>query len=505
MLELESQPFAKLKKVFLPTQNAKQKNTTFNFPQPHPTAPNPTRHKYIYIFAVLCFTNSIAQINTEKPSATSLSQMRQENQAKTQEQNRQQMQQFGIEPPPTPEQIAKGNYYDQLAVKRELKQREFFAELKSFDIPSKPLTPKELEEKEKTQKKLRLADTNSIEYKTYKVCYQKSYNEIVNMLNGKTPMSLKRAVFLTENPFYKNKLSYEKYCKQINDLVFICKQIMAENNLSPKNYMACHFAIQKLYAEKITYKNSLGKTETFEPLTYNLSIYDKERDDEDWTEQFVNKLLNIKMGQCHSMPLLYLILAEELNASAFLALSANHSYIKFGNQKQSYCFETTNGNFTSDEWIVTSGYVSATAIKNQIYLTPLVKKQVIAECIADLEGGLEFHCGKSDFSIKCANTTLHYFPNSIKSILIINNFIIAQCAKTAEKYHFPKYDNYYKFPELKKQYDEMINYELQVEETGYQKIPNEQYEKWRQSANEEKQRREHLTLISKLKESANEK
>ncbi|MCC6448633.1 MAG: hypothetical protein IT215_08095, partial [Chitinophagaceae bacterium] len=59
--------------------------------------------------------------------------------------------------------------------------------------------------------------------------------------------------------------------------------------------------------------------------------------------------------------------------------------------------------------------------------------------------------------------------------------------------------------ELKKQFDDMIEFELKVEETGHIRVPDEQYEKWRRTANEEKQRREHLKLMSKLQESANEK
>lgn len=433
-----------------------------------------------------------------------LQSMREQQQQQIQQQNRQQMQKFGTEPQPTQEQM-KVDYYDKLTVARQQKTQELFNEINTLDNSQSKIDPKKLIEYERAKKKLRLADTNSVDFKSYRKYYELSYNEITQMLSEKKSLNLKRAVFLIETPFYKNKLSYEKYCKQIDDLVFICKQIMTEKGINPKNYMACHYAIQKLFSEKFTYKNRLGKEEIFEPFSYDFSVYEKHRDDADWKEQFVTRLLDLKVGQCHSMPLLYLILAEELNANAYLALAPNHSYIKFGNQKQAYCFETTNGTFTSDEWIVSSGFISATAIKNQIFLAPLDKKQVIAQSLIDLESGLEFLCGKSDFSIKCANTTLNYLPNSIRAVMIIHNMILAECAKTASKYHFPKYEEYYKYPELKEQFDNMLEVELQIESVGYQKISNEQYEKWRASANGEKERREHLKLMSKLQESANEK
>ncbi len=396
------------------------------------------------------------------------------------------------------------DYYDKQSLARQLKEQELYNEINKIDEYAKADEAHQ-KEIEAIKKKLRLADTISNEYKSYLKYYEKTYADILQMLTGKIPIDLKRAVFLVENPYYQNKLNYTNYCKQIDSLVFICKQIMADNNLSSKNYMACHYAIQKLFSEKVTYKNTQGKTTIFEPLVYDLSIYDDGWDIKDHTEQFVTKLLNIKMGQCHSMPLLYLILANELNINAYLALAPNHSYIKFGNPKQAYCFETTNGTFTSDQWIVSSGYISATAIKNQIYLAPLSTQQVLAQCLTDLEAGLEERCGKSMFSIKCANTTLEFNSNSIKAVLTIHNFINAECAHTAKKYHFPKYEDYHKYPELKQQFDKLLDYELKVEGTGYQKITPEQYEEWRKSANSEKEKREHLKLKNSLQQSANEK
>ena len=430
-----------------------------------------------------------------------LQTMREQQRQQIQQQNRQQMQNFGIEPQPTQEQM-KVDYYNQLAIARQRKAQEFYADLNALDNSVRPIDPKLLEELERTKKKLRVADTNSVDFKNHLKYYNSAYNEIVNMLSGKSPLNLKRAVFITENAYHKNKLSYEKYCKQIDDLVFICKQIMTEKRINPKNYMACHFAIQKLFSEKVTYKNRSGKEEIFEPFGYDfIDIFGNT----DQTKGFVTKLLNTKTGQCHSLPLLYLILAEELNANAYLAFAPNHSYIKFGNQYHSFGFETTNGTFTSDEWVVASGYVSPTAVKNQIYLVPNTKDKVIAECLVDLEDGVDFLFGKGDFSIKCASTTLKYFPNSIGAILTINNVIVAECSQIAKKYKFPKEEDYYKYPELKKKFDEMIEFELQVEQVGYMKIPNGQYEMWQQTANEEKQRREHLMELSKLQESANEK
>jgi|GEM_PF-6378361 len=50
---------------------------------------------------------------------------------------------------------------------------------------------------------------------------------------------------------------------------------------------------------------------------------------EDTRKVFVTKLLATNSGQCQSLPQLYLILAEELGTTAYLAFSPEHSYIKF--------------------------------------------------------------------------------------------------------------------------------------------------------------------------------
>lgn len=429
------------------------------------------------------------------PKNPTLADREQQQKNQIEQQNRQHMLRFGHQVPPTQQEMT-WNYYDKQFAQEQRKAQELYTLINEANISSIRTTSLETPDP-----LFHIADSNSSNYKIYISHYEKAYNELSAMLSGNIPLNLKRAVFVVENAHYQNKLSYENYCQQINELVFVCRQILKEKGLKQDNYMACHYAIQKLFSQQFTYKNTTGKSTVFEPFGYDFKDY---MGRENHSSMFVTKLLNTKKGQCHSLPLLYLILSEELNSNVYLGLAPNHSYIKFGNQYQSYNFETTNGAFVSDEWIVASGYISATAIKNQIYLAPLTKEKVIAECLADLSDGLEFYVGKSNFTIKCVETALIYFPQSIRSLLTINNYIVAKCAQTAKRYKFPKETDYYKYPDLKKQFDALVEFELYIEQTGYMKIPPEQYEKWQQTANEEKQRQEHLNLLDKLQHSANE-
>lgn len=49
----------------------------------------------------------------------------------------------------------------------------------------------------------------------------------------------------------------------------------------------------------------------------------------DLSKYMVSKLLAQNTGQCHSLPLLYLILAEELGVKAHLCFSPNHSILNY--------------------------------------------------------------------------------------------------------------------------------------------------------------------------------
>ena len=76
-----------------------------------------------------------------------------------------------------------------------------------------------------------------------------------------------------------------------------------------------------------------------------------------------------RKGNCHSLPFLYKILAEELGAKANLALAPNHIYIKHWNEKDGwYNTELTSGIFPIDSWLMASGYIHLDAVANKLYM-----------------------------------------------------------------------------------------------------------------------------------------
>ncbi len=63
-------------------------------------------------------------------------------------------------------------------------------------------------------------------------CYQKAYDEIVAMLEGKTEISVKRAVFLAEYAYFDGKVDYQvDFCNEINRISSYVKRFINANHL----------------------------------------------------------------------------------------------------------------------------------------------------------------------------------------------------------------------------------------------------------------------------------
>jgi len=396
-----------------------------------------------------------------------------------QQTNNQAMKMMGYNPPPTQEEIRSGMYYEIIAAGKEKRRIQLYDDINYSRYTA--LNNNEV------PKNLKLANHNSADYIANSKYYSAALKELNAMLDGTAPMNLKRAIFIVENAFYNNSKSYELFCKKINSLVFICKQVMKQEGKNPNNQLACNETIQKLFSDTIIYNDIDGKKKTFYPLSYDFADF---WGDKDYAKMFVSKLLNIKTGQCHSLPLLYLLIAYELKAEAYLVLAPNHSYIKYPVGKTLYGFECTNGRQVTDDWMVGSGFISTFAIKNQIYLAPLSLKETIAQCIVDLSEGFEARFGYDDFNSQCAKTSMQYYPNCIGAMLIVHNVNLAVCANLAKKFNFPPYENYEQYPDLNKQFNIINKLDEWIESTGYIKPSKDDYAKWLATANAEKQKRE---------------
>ncbi len=192
---------------------------------------------------------------------------------------------------------------------------------------------------------------------------------------------------------------------------------------------------------------------------------------------FVTMLMGTKKGNCHSLPMLYKIILEEMGESAWLAVAPNHFYIKTYNKYAGWHnIELTGGSFPTDAWIITSGYVHLDAIRSGIYMDTLSQRQSVAVCLVDLAMGHERKHGVKDtaFILKCCRTALKYYPNYINAMLLEAETLYAAYRETSTV-------------------REQKNISLQkltalyahIHTLGYRKKPKEMYQNWLLSMNAE--------------------
>lgn len=318
--------------------------------------------------------------------------------------------------------------------------------------------------------------------------YKDAYTKLTEMLEGKREMSFKDAVYSVENAYLLGTLDSTFFNSQILFLSSLAEQldqsrklIYTENDREIVSKYASVFSVIK-DSIPIVRENQMYK---YVPFGYDFEdIFGHER----WQNMFVSKLLETRAGNCHSLPYLYKIVAEELGAEAHLALAPNHIYIKHRILKGGwYNTELTSGIFPIDAWLMASGFISVEAISNGVYMKALDDKESIALCLIDLAQGYQksmFY--DNDFVLQCANKALEYYPNYVNAMIVKVEAQKVQLENMMTKHHaeFPKDLN--KYPESRKLLAE-IEQELGIiHKLGYRKMPEEMYLDWLVSLKEEK-------------------
>ena len=309
--------------------------------------------------------------------------------------------------------------------------------------------------------------------------YQKTFDYLTTMLKGDTAISFKNAVYAVENSFIGGSLSYENYNQSIDHYAKSAITFAEKSELlyegSDKEVvqkLGSIFMImtstEPMWLDSIIFQPA--------PFTYDFEDFWGEFD---WTKMFVSKLLTTHSGNCHSLPYLYKILADELGVKAYLSMAPNHTYIKIRSQNPKigwYNTELTNATFPIDAWIKSSGYVHLDAIRNGLYMDTLGVKQEIALCLIDLAKGYERKFDSTDFLMKCANTALEYYPNYVNALLLK--------AETMKK----NFEANPADPEAQSLFLEMEALYFKIFKLGYRTMPKEMYISWLTDLKEHKEK-----------------
>lgn len=324
--------------------------------------------------------------------------------------------------------------------------------------------------------------------------YRKTAQILNNMLNGTIPANLKDAVFAVENAYFGGQLEYDKYNNAIQDFITTAKLKTQQQRYNWNNPLTRNVMLFRAMSD--TMKIKLPNMETSvmsSPVKYDFEDFKGEKD---WTKMFVSKLLSTKSGQCHSLPLLYLILCEATDTEASLAFSPSHTYAKFKDQQGNwYNVELTRGRITSDAVIMASGYITAEALKNKLYMQPQTKIQAINHCLADLAMGYVEKFGYDPFVNQCVDTMLKHDPNSFEAIQIKSNYQTKRFEYVVSQVGRPHPDSLkVHYPHIYELYEERNNAYKRIDESGYREIPKEAYQAWLNSVNKEKKKQEEEKL-----------
>jgi len=321
---------------------------------------------------------------------------------------------------------------------------------------------------------------NSSEWIETDFLYREALKELKMMLEGYQELSFKKAVFITENAYFGDQLLETGFNKEIERLAALARLWNGSNPLSGYTYRdSVSFSMNRATFQVMTdtiffSENEIGNL----PFNYD---FDDFFGDKDWSKMFVSKLMGTRIGNCHSMPYLYKILAEELGTKAYLSLAPNHVYIKQRCKKAGwYNTELTSKVFPVDAWIMTSGYVSRETILSNIYMDTLSQKQSIALCISDLAQGYKRKQGKGyePFVLECMQLALKYYPNFANGLLLKAETLKDQFENRREKlgaeYPSELFDN----PDDKDLFDEMERTYLALIKLGYREVPKSTYMQW---------------------------
>jgi hypothetical protein len=312
--------------------------------------------------------------------------------------------------------------------------------------------------------------------------YENAYCRIDSMLKNKSSLSFKEAVLFTENAYFEGNLNYQVIYNEFEAIKKLTEKvsenISIEYNGSDKLNILKSASLFKVITDTTYITTDSVHIYSLFPYTYD---FDDMWGEKDWTKMFVSKLLTTKKGNCHSMPYLYKILAEELNIPAYLALAPNHIYVKTYSQKMGwYNTELTSGTFPIDAWIIASGYVTVDAVRNGLYMDTLNTKQCVANCLLDLAQGFQHKYGKTnpDFVVKCCNTCLKYHPTNVNAMLTkaeaqkyyIQAQMKAKNVKTPQELFA---DNL-----IKDMFADMEQVYVRLHQLGYKRMPEEMYMQW---------------------------
>lgn len=316
------------------------------------------------------------------------------------------------------------------------------------------------------QKKLTSFDLNQA-----KQPFNSSLSALKLLLNAPRNQVAKKAIFQVEKAFLGNTLLSENFEEAIVNIIEILRKYAVAQGWNWQDYNTRQKTLLLRFTDTLVLKDTI-----ILPFKYD---HQDPYGVVDHSKFFVSKLLTTKMGQCHSLPLLYKILADEIDVEAYLCLMPQHSYIRISDASGKwYNFETTCGKIVPTTWLVASGFVSSEAIANKIYMDTLGHKAFVTNAIADLIEGYVAKFGYDDWVLQSANIALEHNPKDIRCLLWKSNYLTIHTQQLIQAANYPPKSKLVEYPEIWNNYQKLMQVYSKIDQLGHVTIPNVVYQEW---------------------------
>ncbi len=315
--------------------------------------------------------------------------------------------------------------------------------------------------------------------------FYNALNNIKKQLDGEKSLSVKDAYYEVEYAWGDIFLTKKEYDNEVKKSVAFIKQWMIENKLDPKNNLSLHLAIQKFMTDTLSIgKNNYIEIQGIKPTTHLPFYYDYQdfKAEKDFRSYHVTKGFATGNGQCHVLPLIYACIAEALGAKFYLSYAPLHSFIKYpDNNGNIHDFEVTTNWQISDQWYKDNLYVKSLAEKSRIYLDTLNRKEIVAGALLDLAESYKEKVGIADgkFISQCVDCAMNYFPDKKANVdgwKLRSQIAAVKLNRLVAKKEVKTLSDVEQIPEAEVLLDSINTINLQMENMGYEEVPEKAYE-----------------------------
>lgn len=315
--------------------------------------------------------------------------------------------------------------------------------------------------------------------------YEKAFNSLSQMLEGKKELSLKDAFYSLENSFGNLHLSYDEYSEQLTKSATFIKELVVQSGLDVNNQESYHWGIQKFMGDTASIKLqnldnaiSLGQSQTHLPFIYD---YVESLEMKDFRDYFVTKTLATGSGQCHTLPSVYLLLAEQLNVNANLSCAPQHSFIRYKNSQgiQVNYEPTADWHFTDQDYLKERP-IMAKAIANGFYLNTMSKKEIIASLMIELAHSYYRRnwIGDGQFIRKCVSVGEKHLNNGLgnqQSQILLEELYALEFDRQFRGNGLKSLDEISRNPDVLRAFNQYKSQAKRYRELGLQDHPDEMY------------------------------